>query len=262
MREEAAPIEPARRAIRWWLALVALVLGGLGWAFVNGAGVPGIESESAALSLSAAGTLLTIAALPFPYGVRASLSLLVAAITMVLGLRGSGPLSGLAIDGGQWRDAARLGATTLLAAALFFRSLYAEYGRSRVLLLIAFGLAVPFMVAEVVLLADTGVTIALRSWAALNTLLCVASLLGLMNAAAGVGSNALGALLLLLIPGEIALRAWTSLAGPDSGRFTYPLTAVAFVAVTLLASLSLFQLLSWALAPEARRLSQVRAPRA
>jgi hypothetical protein len=234
----------------------------MGWAFSRGAGVPGAEAESAVLSLSAAGTLIAVAGLPFPYGVRAGLALSIAVTTMLLGLRGAGPLAGLAVDGGLFRDALRLLAVTALSAGLFFRSTYSEYGRSRVLLLVAFALALPFLGAEVALVVSTDVSLAARAWAALNTLLVLASLLGLMSAAAGVGSNAMGSLLLLLVPGEIALRAWSPLAGPASGTLTYPLTAAAFSVVTLLASLSLFQVLAWALGPEARRLSQVRPTRA
>jgi hypothetical protein len=262
LRDDAAPLEPGRRSIRVWLSLIAIALFAMGWLFSRGAGVPGMEAESAALSLAAASTLLAIAVLPFPYGVRAGLALSIALTTMLLGLRGTGPLAGLAVDGGLFRDALRLLAVTALSSALFFRSTYSEYGRSRVLLLVAFALSLPFLGAEVALVVSTDAGIAARAWAALNTLLVLASLLGLMSAAAGVGSNAMAALLLLLVPGEIALRAWSPLAGPGTGLFTYPLTATAFSVVTLLASLSLFQVLSWALAPEARRLSQVRPTRA
>ena len=262
LRDDAAPLEPGRRSIRLWLLAVAVGLGLLGWAFSRGAGVPGIEAESAVLALSAAGTLVSIAALPFPYGVRAGLGLSISLTLMALGLRGAGPLAGLAVDDGLLRDALRLLAVSALSAGLMFRSTYSEYGRSRVLLLIAFGLSLPFLGAEVALVASTDANLTARAWAALNSLLVVASLLGLMSAAAGVGSNVMAGLLHLLVPGEIALRAWSPLAGPATGHLTYPLTAAAFSLVTLLAGLSLYQVLSWALAPDARRLSQIRPTRA
>lgn len=252
LREDAAPLEPARTAVRVWLGAAAIVLVALGAAFGRGAGVPGLEHESALLSFAGAGALAAVALLPFPYGVRALLSLLVAMALMALGLRGAGPLSGLAVDGGLGRDATRLLAVVALGAALMFRSSYAEYTRSRSVLLAAFALALPFVVAETSLLGDVGAAISLRSWAALNTLVVVASLLGLMPAAAGVGANALAGLVLLLVPGEIALRAWTPLSGPESGHYTYPLTALAFSAVCLPASLGAFQLLAVLFAPEAR----------
>jgi hypothetical protein len=262
LRDDAAPLEPGRRSIRVWLTLIAAAVALLGWAFSRGAGVPGIEAESAALSLSAAGTLVAIAVLPFPYGIRASLGLLIALTTMVLGLRGAGPLAGLAVDDGLLRDALRLLAVTALSAALMFRSTYSEYGRSKVLLLSAFGLALPFLGAEVLLVVDTSVNLLSKAWAGLNTLLILATLLGLMNAASGVGANAMAGLLHLLIPGEIALRAWSPLAGQEAGHLTYPLTAGAFSLATLLGSLCLFQLLSWVLAPDARRRTEVRPARA
>lgn len=257
LREDAAPLQPGRTGARVWLAVAAIVLASLGWAFHRGAGAPG--AESALLSFVAAGTFSAIAVLPFPYGVRALLSLLVAAVAMLLGLRGTGPLSGLAIDGNIGRDVTRLAAVVALAAALMFRARYAEFTRSRALLLAAFAVAMPFVIAEVALVGDMGVALSLRSWAALNALVVIACLLGLMPAAAGIGSDALAGLVLVLVPGEIAIRAWTPLAGPETGHFTYPLTAVAFTAVCLPASLGLFQLLSAALAPEARAESERRS---
>ncbi len=252
LRDDAAPLHPGRTAARIWLAVSAVVLAGLGWVLQRGAGVPGLGQESALLSFAAAGALSAIALVPFPYAVRALLSLLVASVVMVLGLRGAGPLAGLAVDGGLGRDIARLLAVVALAAALMFRARYAEFTRSRALLLAAFAVAVPFVIAESALVADTAAALSLRSWAALNALVVIACLLGLMPAAAGIGSDALAGLVLVLIPGEIALRAWTPLSGPESGHFTYPITAVAFTALCLPASLGVFQLLSSALAPEAR----------
>jgi len=252
LRDDAAPLQPGRTAARLWLSASAVVLAGLGWAFQRGAGVPGLGSESALLSFVAAGALSAIALLPFPYAVRALLSVVVASVMLVLGLRGAGPVAGLAVDGGIGRDIARLLAVVALATALMFRARYAEFTRSRALLLAAFAVAVPFIIAEATLVGDVSAALSLRAWATLNVLVVIACLLGLMPAAAGIGADALAGLVLVLIPAEIALLAWNPLSGPETGSFTYPLTAAAFVALCLPASLGLFQLLSWALAPEAR----------
>lgn len=262
LRDDAAPLEPGRQSVRLWLLGMAVLLGALGWAFSSGAGVPDVEAECDTLSFIAAATLVAIAGLPFPYGVRACLTFSVAFTLMLLGLRGAGPLAGLAVDGGLARDALRLLAVTALSAGLLFRSTYFEYRRSHVLLLVAFALALPYLGAEVALVISPELGLAAKAWAALNALLLLASLLGLMSAAAGVGAQVMAALLLVLVPGEIALRAWSPLAGPESGAFTYPLTAGAFSVVSLLASLGLFQLLAWALAPDARRSTAVRPTRA
>ena len=147
---------------------------------------------------------------------------------------------------------ARLIAVVALASVLMFRARYAEFTRSRTLLLAGFALAVPFVFAEGALVGDVGAAMSLRAWAGLNALVVIASLLSLLPAAAGIGSDALAGLVLVLVPGEIALRAWTPLAGPETGQFTYPLTALAFTALALPASLGLFQLLAAVLAPEAR----------
>jgi hypothetical protein len=252
LRDDAAPLQPGRRAARLWLGVATLLLVALGYAFWQGAGVPGLNSESALLSLSAAFAFATIAALPFPYAVRALLTLVVSAVGITLGLRGAGPLAGLAVDGGTARDVTRVVAVLSLAAALMFRGRYADFTRSGALLLGALLLALPFVVAEGMLASDVSATLSLRAWAALNSLLVLACLLGLLPAAAGPGSDILAALLLVLVPGELALRAWTPLAGPEAGPLTYPLTAAAFVALALPASLGLFQLLAWALGPAAR----------
>jgi hypothetical protein len=252
LREQAAPLQPAGPASRIWLAVTALVLLGLGWSFLRGAGVPGLGGESALLSFATAGAFALLAIIPFPYAIRALLALVVAVAVMLLGLRGTGPLAGLAVDGGLGRDLTRLLAATSVATALMFRARYSEFGRSGIILLGAFALALPFVVAETALMADTGAAILLRSWAAVNALVVIASLLGLTPAAAGIGADALAGLVLLLVPGEIALRAWTPLSSAETGLFTYPLTALAFTVTCLPASLGAFQLLAAAFAPEAR----------
>ncbi|HEV8246283.1 MAG TPA: hypothetical protein VGP93_10970, partial [Polyangiaceae bacterium] len=253
LREESAPLEPGRGAMRGWLLFVAFLLTALGFAFRRGLGIPGLEGESALLSFAAAAAMAATAVLPFPYVVRASLALLLSASMMMLGVRGAGPLAGLEIDGGLLRDGARLLAATGLAAALMFRAHYTEYRRSRVLLLCGFALALPFLACEVAFVVNTGDGLMGRAWAALNSLVLLSSLLGLTGPAGGAGSNVLSGLVLLILPGEIAIRAWTALSGPDSGPLTYPLTAVAFLAATLPASLGLCQLLAAFFGPEARR---------
>ncbi len=252
LREQAAPLEPGRHAMRAWLLGTAVLFAGLGLAFGRGFGVPGLAAEASLIAYAAAGALAALAALPFPYAVRAGLAVLISVSTMALGLRGAGPLAGLEADGGVLRDATRLIGATALPAALMFRAHYTEYHRSRVLLLVGFGLAIPFALAELTTVVDTSGALLVRSWAVLDVLLILASLLALTGPAGGAGSNVLGALLLAFVPGQLGIRAFTPLSGPDSGAWTYPLTAVAFLAATVPASLGLCQLLAAAFAPEAR----------
>src|SRR5262249_52002020 len=93
LREPATPLPPGRDSVRVWLAVASLVFVGLGVAFGRGMGVPGLGGEAAIISYNAAGALAALALLPFPYAVRAGLTLLVAVSAMVLGLRGAGPLA-------------------------------------------------------------------------------------------------------------------------------------------------------------------------
>lgn len=258
MREELAPLQPASTSCRLWLILVAAALTALGLAMRFGIGVPAARIEGATIAFSAAGALVAVAALPFPYALRAAVALLVGLVLMLLGLQSGGPLGGLTVDGSLGRGLARLITLTTLPAALMFRARYTAYRRARVVLAVALALALPFVGSEILLVIDSTASTIARAGALSSVVFVLLSLFGFM----GQGTTGWGALWAVLVLGgvplEVALRHFT-LADAATGQLTYPATAVGLACAATVSSLGLFQLLATFWAPEARRLSLIGA---
>lgn len=254
LREELAPLQPGASACRLWLAGIALAMVMLGLAMRLGVGVPAIRIDASTLSFSMAGALVAIAVLPFPYAVRASLALLLGAGMMALGLRGSGPLAGIAVDGSVARTIARLVVLTALPAALLFRSRYRAYQRARIVLAAALVVALPFLALEAALVLDGSAPVVSRAGAASSITIVLLSLFGFMGQGTTGGGSVFAVLILVALPLEVGLRHFT-LADSDSGQLTYPATALGIVCMAALTSFGVYQLLATLFGPEARRLS-------
>src|SRR5688500_220348 len=76
LRDELAPVEPAARASRLWLAGIAVSVALLGVAYRFGIGAPSLPADARAISFSTAGAILAVAILPFPYALRAGVAAL------------------------------------------------------------------------------------------------------------------------------------------------------------------------------------------
>ncbi len=255
LRDELAPVEPARRAVRVWLLVVAAMLVLLGLAFRHGVGMPAQRLDSATLSFSAAGAFAALALLPFPYALRAGVAFLLGAALMALGFRSSGPLAGIAVDGSLLENLARLVAMTALPAALLFRAHYRAYRRARVLLAWALVLALPLVVFQVLLAINNDAPLSARIAAGADIAVVGCSLLGFMGEGTTGAGTVWASLVLMVLPLQVGLRQLTPLAHADTGWLTYPATAVGILAAAILTSLGLFQLLAAALAADARRVS-------
>lgn len=258
LREELAPLQPARASCRLWLVLVAIALVALGLAMRFGVGVPADRAQAATIAFSAAGALAAVAALPFPYSLRAAVAVLVGLVLMGLGLQSGGPLGGLTVDGSLARGIARLVTLTTLPAALLFRARYPAFVRARAILAVGLALALPFVVLEGLLIADGTAPTVARAGACLSIALVALGLFGFMGQGTTGGASLWAALLLGGLPLEYGLRQFT-LADVTTGYLTYPATAVGLICAGIVASMGLFQLLATFLAPEARRLSLVGA---
>ena len=259
LREELAPLQPARAECRFWLLGVALALTALGLAMRFGIGVPSVRGDAATLCFSAAGAITAAAVLPFPYALRAMVALVVGGTLMVLGLRGGGPLAGLMIDGSLARGIARIITLAVLPAALLFRSRYRAFPRARWVLASALLISLPFVAMAGMLVADPGAPWLARLGAGTSIAWVLASCFGFM----GHGTTGWGAvwasLVLTGVPLEVGLRHFF-LADAATGLLTYPATAIGLICASALASLGLFQLFASIWAPEARRRSPVGAP--
>ncbi len=244
LREDLAPAEPGRVQFRFWLVGIAVALVGLGFAFRHGIGNPELRWQAATVSFSAAGALIATALLPFGYGLRAGVSLAIGIGLMALGLRGSGPLSGIALDGGLLRDLTRLITLTFLPAALLFRAHYRAYRRARYMLAAALILSLPFVVTEGLLALNDSAEVVTRVAAGVNVLAVVCSLFGFTSSATSGGGSWWAMFVLFLVPVEIGLRQFTPLADADTGYLLYPATALGVQCASMLAALGLFQVVA------------------
>jgi hypothetical protein len=252
LASERAPLEPGRSASRFQLGMVAVTLVGVGLAMQVGVG-PSASGDAATVAFCAAGMGATLAILPFPYALRAAVSLLVGGVLMLLGLRGSGPLAGLAVDGGEMRDLVRILTVTLLPGALLLRARYASFAPTRWILAGALVASVPFGVLEVTLATAADVAMVTK----------IAAVCAAGAVAAGVfalfGDGSLGSrspvawLILIVLPAEIGIRELTPLADAQlSGWLTYPTTAVVLFCAALLTSHGTYQLAAVFLGPRAQ----------
>lgn len=253
LREELAPIEPARGACRVWQLGIAAALAVLGLAMRWGIGLPVEQHGGAVIAFSAAGAVATLAVLPFPYALRAGVAVLLGVVLVALGFRGAGPLAGLTVDGGLLRHAARLLVVAVLPAALMLRARYRAYRRVRAVLAAALVLALPFVALEALLALDAGAATLPRVAAGVSIAAVCSALFGFMGEGTTGAGSVWAAVILLVLPAEVALRQLTPLADADSGTLTYAATAVAVLCAGLLASLGLFQLMAAVFAPGARR---------
>lgn len=260
LREEVAPLEPARQNCRLWLGAIAGALALLGLAVRLGVGAPALDASAGTIAFSAAGAVAAVALLPFPYALRAGVALLLGGVLMLLGMRGAGPLAGLAIDGGAARDLSRLIAVTALPAALLFRSRYRAYPRARAVLGVALACAVPFVALEVMLAVNASAPLVPRIAAAVNVVVVACALFGFMGASTTGAGSFWAALVLTCLPAEIGIRELTPLADADTGLLTYPATAIGMLLAALLTTLGVFQLLAALLGQDARRASMSRPP--
>jgi hypothetical protein len=144
LREEIAPLAPARSAIRG--LLLPLVLGFAAWAaasafgWTSGTGAPpGPPFEAGVALVTAAAALAAL--FGGPYAARASLATVAGMTPLVLGARGQGPLASIAAGG--LAGGASLVVITILPAALFFRSQYRAFVAARWLLAATLVLALP-----------------------------------------------------------------------------------------------------------------------
>jgi hypothetical protein len=257
LRDDVAPHEPGRGKGRLWLLVIAIGLAVIGLSLRLGAGLPGERADGATTSFAAAAAVATLAVLPFPYGLRAGVALLLGVALMALGFRGFGPLAAIALDGGLGRAACRLFAMGVLPAALLFRAYYRQYVPALWIFGLVWLLSLPFAGLEAALAMTAAVPPIVRIAAAINAALVVCTGVGFVPHITTGAAKAIAAAILLLVPLEIALRELTFLAGPEAGPLTYAVAAAGMTVAGALADIGLFQLLAAAFSLSARRVARI-----
>jgi hypothetical protein len=251
LREDLAPLEPGRRASRWWDGGIALLFLAVGVCLRFGFGVSTLSPRAGAICLAAAAATGATGLVPFPYLWRALVGGLAGATVIALGLLEAGPLALLAEPtSNPLTEVFRVVTCVTIPAALLFRSHYRAYERGRLLLALAFVLALPFLASAVIVAIDGAPMAKLGAGLAIT-----GSLLGLiafMSAPTTLVSAWCAQVLTALIAADIALREFYAPRAPESGHFTYVLTSVAFFASVVPIALGLFQTWAAAYAREAR----------
>lgn len=206
---------------------------------------------SARITYALGGAMLCAAVLPFPYSVRGVLVAVVGLACLVLGLAGQGPIAALVTrpDDLPWEAGRALGASAL-AAALLFRSRYRAYRGARIALAVSLVLVVPALIKAGLTLA-TGDLVA-RIGAAVVLLSALTSLLGFMGSGTTAASTAWAVVVLAAFGGDVMLRAvW--MHGAPGEWVAHVQAGGLFMVATTLVALGAFQLLSWSMAKDARR---------
>jgi hypothetical protein len=251
LREDLAPIEPGRRASRLWDGGVALLFLAVGVCLRFGFGVANISPQAGAICLAAAAATGATGLVPFPYLWRAVVGGLAGATVVALGLFGAGPLALVTQTGSNaLTEIFRVVTCVAIPAALLFRSHYRAYERGRMLLAIAFVLALPFL-ASSVLVAINGPTMA-KVGAGLAITGALLGLVAFMSAPTTLVSAWCALVLTALIAADIGLRQLYAPMPAAAGRLVFVLTGVAFFASVVPIALGLFQTWAAVYAREAR----------
>ncbi|HKQ68722.1 MAG TPA: hypothetical protein VJT73_05250 [Polyangiaceae bacterium] len=251
LREDLAPLEPGRRASRLWDGVIALIYVGVAVCLRFDLGMGGVSNEAGAVCLAAAAASGATAIVPFSYLWRAAVGAVIGAGVVSLGLLGIGPLALLVEPGSpSWLETFRVVTCVTIPAALLFRSHYRAYRKGRVLLALAFAVALPFLVEKSFLLT-TGPVMS-RVGAGLAAAGALSGLLAFMSAPTTAVTMWCAEALTALVAVDVGLRQFYQAAPAGAGPLAYPLVALAFFAAVVPIALGLFQLLAAIYAREAR----------
>jgi hypothetical protein len=255
LRDDVAPREPGAQAARFIVGGIAFSFALLGLAMRLGADATRTGSGSS-VAFAAAGAAAGLAALPFPYSVRAIAAAMLGGFLMLLGIEGTGPLAGLALGGTQGSNVARMLALGVLPGALLFRARYRAYPRARLVLGVGLIAALPFAASRALMLADAAAPLFERAPAALSVAVILAGLFGFMGEDTTAGGSVWAGLVLFVLPGEVAFgqldRAHQHLLS-SMGWLTHGGAAVGTAGAATLLAIGGYQALAAWLGADARR---------
>jgi hypothetical protein len=233
---------------RWVTIGIAVALAFLGLAMRLGHDP---TAGAASIAIGAAGAAGALAVLPFSYTMRACAIAALGVLLMALGLQGSGPLAVGRVGGGG-SELARLLSLATLPGALLFRARYRAYPRARLVLGIALLASAPFAISQILVAADSASPLLDRGSAALDLAIILSGLFGFMGEDTTAGGSVWASLVLALLPANIAVRAFDTVA---SGAWVRPVgAAIGTGCAATLAAVGLFHLLASWFGSDARRL--------
>jgi hypothetical protein len=179
------------------------------------------------------------------------------ALLIFLGLDDTGPLAAARIGGGG-SEVARLLSLATLPGALLFRARYRAYPRARLVLGIALALSIPFAVTQVIVAADSASPLMDRGSAALDLAIVLSGLFGFMGEDTTAGGSVWAALVLALLPANIAVRGFDAVA---AGAWVRPVgAAIGTACAATLTAIGVFHLMASWFGSDARRLVRKKNP--
>jgi hypothetical protein len=251
LREDLAPIEPGRRASRWWDGGVALLFLAVGVCLRFRLGVGNVSPQAGPICLAVAAAIGATGLVPFPYLWRAVVGALAGATVVVLGFLGAGPLALLTEPvSNPLTEVFRVITCVAVPAALLFRSHYRAYERGRLLLAIAFVLSLPFLGSAILIALDGSVTAKVGAGLAVSGALL--GLIAFMSAPTTLISTWCAGVLTALIAADVGLRELYAPRPAGAANLAFVLTGVAFFASVVPIALGLFQTWAAVYAREAR----------
>jgi hypothetical protein len=221
---------------------------------------PNLADSAASFAFAAAGAAAGLAALPIPYALRAMAGFALGAGLMALGAGNVGPLAGIRLGSSISVECFRLVTLAVLPGALLFRAKYRAYARARVVLTGALVAALPFVAARCLALAGPAADLADRAGAGVDIAVILAGLFGFMGADTTGGSSVWAALVLAVLPADVALRDLDTLA---VGQWLAHVGAsLGTICAATLAAIGEYHLLSCWFGGDARREARKRDPEA
>jgi hypothetical protein len=248
LRDEVAPIAPARVLMRAWLGGLALAFGVV--AFASQTGIAPQSEAGLGGSVAAAVVAAIAAVAPAPYAARAVLAAIAGLVPLVLGVRGEGPLAPLSADG-QWPAAALAVFATALPGVLLFRARYRAFRVARWLLAVALLASAPAVLWLALSAAYGHAPLEVRVADGVAGALALTALAGFLGAETTGGCTAWAALVLVACGARLAVRALAG-GGPFEASAFAIGAAGELIAATAVA-VALYQLLAATFARFARK---------
>ncbi len=254
LREDLAPIEPAKTPLRIWCACLGLLLFLLGLALRHGLldGPP--DASTHALVVGASTVFAGV--LPLPYAVRGAVAVLGGMAIMIAAFFGRGLLMGLVLPGTHWQwEAARAAAAVALPATLLFRARYRAYRGARLALALGIALSVPASIHDALSLVSG--TLVVQIAAGLSLAAIAGSFLGFMGSGT-TGASTLWAVAVLVTSGLWVMVRSLTPDSPPTLVLAHGYVGLVFLLSASLAVIGWFQLLAAAFARDARRVDVLK----
>ena len=253
LREEVAPIHPARRAIRVWLFAFSATFALAAIGAKLGVGIVRSGDDAFVGAVATSALAITAAIVPLRYSVRAALAALTGLVPLALGAVGLGPLAAFGTEG-VLPSATAIALVTLLPAALVFRARYRAFAGARTAVGIALAASVPAVAFLAMAAFDTSVPSVDRAASGIAAASALTALLGFMGPETSAGCSQWAAIIVIAHTSRLTIHAIRAAwAGDAHGMASFGAAALGELIASTLVTFALFQILAATLSGLARQ---------